>query len=366
MNPSRLWQKFANRFLNRLRWRLTLSFTLVTLAAILMAAWWSFLALNVYLSRTMPDLFGGATGSQLLPSLVQLAGQALLVLIIPAVLVGTLFGFLTARWLENRLDHLRETTDAWANGNFKPRIQDAAQDEIARFGRQLNQMASELETLLMTRQQLAAMEERNQLARDLHDSVKQNLAAAILQISAARNLIETKPEAAKLALHQAENLALQSQQELTNVILELRPAALHEKDLTAALKDYLDQWQQQNHLAIEFSHSENLSLSFSQELTLFRIVQEALANVIRHSGATRVRVALHGDSREVILAVQDNGRGFDPHGLNSTGFGLKSMRDRLEEIGGRLVLESSPGQGTRLSAHLPLKIEPRNEVINHG
>lgn len=365
MNPSNLWQKFANHFLNRLRWRLTLSFTLVTLAAILMAAWWSFLALNVYLSRTIPDLFGGATGSHLLPSLVQLAGQALLVLIIPAVLVGTLFGFLTARWLENRLDHLRETTDAWANGNFKPRIQDAAQDEIARFGRQLNQMASELETLLMTRQQLAAMEERNQLARDLHDSVKQNLAAATLQISAAQNLIETRPDAAKLALHRAENLALQSQQELTNVILELRPAALHEKDLIAALEDYLQQWQQQNHLTIEFSHSENLNLSFSQELTLFRIVQEALANVIRHSGATHINVALCGDNREAILAVQDNGRGFDPRGLNSTGFGLKSMRDRLEEIGGRLEIKSSPGQGTRLSAHLPLGFEPRNEANTH-
>jgi len=365
MDTPKHWKDLINRFFNRLRWRLTLSFTLVTLGAILMAAWWFFLAFNLYLSRFLPDIFANELIGEFLMTAIRLAGPALLVLIIPAVLVGTLFGFLTARWLENRLDHLRETTNAWADGNFKPRIHDPAQDEIARFGRQLNQMASELETLLMTRQQLAAMEERNQLARDLHDSVKQNLAAAILQISAARNLIETRPEHAKLALHQAENLALQSQQELTNVILELRPAALHEKELTAALKDYLQQWQQQNHLAIEFSHSENLKLSFSQELTLFRIVQEALANVSRHSGATQVNVALWGDSREVILAVQDNGRGFDPHGLNSPGFGLKSMQDRLEEIGGRLEIESSPGQGTRLSAHLPLRFEPRNEVNRH-
>ncbi len=366
MNLHSRWQQFANRFLNRLRWRLTLSFTLVTLAAILMAAWWSFLALNVYLSRTMPDLFTGSSASQMLPGLLQLAGQALLVLIIPAVLVGTLFGFLTARWLESRLDHLRNTTEAWANGNFKPRINDPAQDEIARFGRQLNQMAAELETLMSTRQQLAAMEERNQLARDLHDSVKQNLTAAILQLNTAAVLIATEPQAAQQALQRAEDLAVQAQQELTNVILELRPAMLHQKNLPGALKDYLQRWQQQNQIVVDFTHTENLQLTFSQELTLFRIVQEALANVIRHSSATHVNVSLDCDSHQIMLRIQDNGRGFDLSRSGSSGFGLKSMRDRVEEIGGRLEIESSIGQGTTVSASVPIKLEPRNEEILNG
>lgn len=366
MNPSIRWRQFANRFLNRLRWRLTLSFTLVTLAAILMAAWWSFLALNFYLSRAMPDLFAGSTSSRMLPGLIPLAGQALLVLIIPAVVVGTLFGFLTARWLESRLDHLRETTEAWANGNFKPRIHDPAQDEIARFGKQLNQMASELETLLMTRQQLAAIEERNQLARDLHDSVKQNLTAAILQLNTAAILIENQPQAAQQALQRAEGLAVQAQQELTNVILELRPAMLHEKNLSGALEDYLHQWQQQNQIVVDFTPAENLNLTFSQELTLFRMAQEALANVIRHSGATHVKVSLHHYPNQIILSIHDNGRGFDLTRSGTSGFGLKSMRDRLDEIGGRLEIESTIGHGTKVSAFVPIKFEPRNEEILHG
>ncbi len=357
------WTNIINRLFNRLRWRLTLSFTLVTLAAILMAAWWSFVALNLYLSRSMPDLFTGETTSQIFPDLVQLAGQALLVLIVPALLVGTLFGFLTARWLESRLDHLRDTIEAWANGNFKPRIQDTAQDEIARFGKQLNQMATDLETLLMTRQQLAAMEERNQLARDLHDSVKQNLTAAILQLNTATVLMETQPQAAQQALQRAEDLAMQAQQELTNVILELRPAVLHEKNLIEALKEYLQQWQQQSSLTVEFFHSEGLSLTLSQELTLFRIVQEALANVIRHSGASHVRVSLHHHPHQFVLTIQDNGRGFDFNQSGSSGFGLKSMRDRLEEIGGRLEIESIIGQGTTVQAYLPFHFEPKYEEI---
>ena len=359
------WVQFFNRFFNRLRWRLTLSFTLVTLAAILMAAWWSFLAINLYISRTMPELFASESTTQIFPNLIQLAGQALLVLIIPAVLVGTLFGFLTARWLESRLDHLRETTDAWANGNFRPRIHDPAQDEIARFGRQLNQMASELETLMMTRQQLAAIEERNQLARDLHDSVKQNLTAAIFQLNAAKLMIETQPDKAQQALLRAEELAVQAQQELTNVILELRPAILHEKNLTGALQDYLHQWQQQNQIAVEFTYSENLNLTFSQELALFRIVQEALANITRHSAATLVKVSLQREDHQVALMVKDNGRGFDTTQTGSSGFGLRSMRDRMDEIGGQLVIESAPGQGTSIYACLPDKFEPQEVEQTH-
>lgn len=359
-------QSFFSRFADRLRWRLTLSFTLVTLAAILMAAWWSFLAINLYLSRMLPESALDEVRSQILPTLVQIAIPALLVLIVPAVLVGSLFGFLTARWLESRLNHLRETTDAWSDGNFKPRIDDPAQDEIARFGRQLNQMASELESLLVTRQELAALEERNQLARDLHDSVKQNLAAAILQIGAVQALLETQPLAARQALLQAEELAVQAQQELTNVILELRPAALHDKNLEGALRDYLEQWQQQNRLEVEFSASDNLALTFNQELTLFRIAQEALANVARHSAATRVEIALHRSGDQVELTIIDNGRGFELDQITPTGFGLKSMRDRLDEIGGQLTIHSAAGRGTRLSARLLLKPEARSEEADHG
>ena len=339
---------------SRLRWRLTLNFTLVTLAAILMAAWWSFLAINLYLASTLPEPTLAEVRAQLLPTLVPLIVPALLVLILPAVLVGTAFGFLTARWLENRLERLREATDAWSAGDFFPRIFDPARDEIGRFGRQLNQMAAELETLMRTRQELAGMEERNQLARDLHDSVKQHLAAAVLQLGAAQALLESSPAAASQALAQAEDLAVQAQQELTNVILELRPAALHEKNLTGALQSYLDQWSLQNKIEVTFEAGSSAQLSFNQELALFRFAQEALANIARHSQASQAKVSLKQQGNTLQLAVADNGRGFSPSADWNPGFGLTSMQDRLAALGGSVDVQSSPGAGTRVLASLPL------------
>ena len=349
-----------NRF-GRLRWRLTLTISLVTLAAILMAAWWSFLAVNFYLARTLPEGILAGVRSQLLNTFLPLILPALLVLILPAVLVGSVFGFLTARWLEKRLDRLREATESWSKGDFKPRIYDLTQDEIANFGHQLNQMAVELETVLQTRQELAGLEERNQLARDLHDSVKQNLAATMLQIGAAQALLATNPQAVQNALTQAENLTMQAQQELNNVLLELRPAALHDQHLSGALQDYLDQWGLQNHIKVVYTSTINAQLPSNHELGLFRVAQEALANVSHHSGAKLVNVALKQEGPTITLQIEDNGCGFDSDSHRLDSFGIKSIHDRIKALGGSVKIDSKPGNGTCVYVNLPFLGEPTSE-----
>lgn len=343
--------------IRRLRWRLTLYFTLVTLAALLMVLWWAFLGISFFLARENPQDSLAELRSEFFGNLLPEVIPWLPPLILLAIFVSAVFGFITARWLESRLDHLRQATKAWGEGDFKVRVHDENQDEISQFGQQLNQMAAEMESLLHTRQELAALEERNQLARDLHDSVKQQLAAASLQIGAAQAQIERDPVAARQAIQQAKTLTIQAQSELTGIILELRPAALHEKSLAEAIRTYLRQWSQQSGVQSSFSSEVLTSLPVNEELALFRVAQEALANVARHSQASQVDVRLNG-GKTIELSIVDNGRGFDPSLVSSRGFGLKSMSDRLTALGGSLEISSRPGEGSRVTARLPVRTPP--------
>ncbi len=343
----------------QLRWRLTLYFTLVTLAALLMVLWWSFLGFSLYLTRANPQASLEELATEFFQNLIPAVLPWLALVLLLALLVSAVFGFITARWLENRLNHLRQATDAWSGGDFSVRVRDDIQDEITHFGQQLNRMADEMEILLQTRQQLAALEERNQIARDLHDSVKQQLTAAGLQFGAARSLLECDPPAARQSILQAQALAHQAQNELTSIILELRPAALHEKGLTGALQSYISQWSQQSGIRVEFSARNLDSLPYNSELALFRTVQEALANVARHSQASQVELRLSGGAI-VELCIEDNGRGFDPALITSQGFGLKSMSDRMADLNGSLEIASTPGGGARITARLPVQSSLEN------
>jgi NarL family two-component system sensor histidine kinase LiaS len=357
------WKDWLTIPVRRLKWRLILSFVLVTLASMMMTAWWSFIGLTLYLARSQPEANLGQIRGELLTTLGPVIFPGLLVFLIPALLVSVLFGFVTTSWLENRLKKLNSAINAWGDGNFTTRIRDDAQDEVAHLSRQLNQMAAELETTLHTKQELAALDERNQLARDLHDSVKQQLAAARLQISAAGLMIQTDPVSAQTALQQAGQLTTQAQQELSNIILELRPAALSEQGLTSTAATYLDQWGKQTNITVQSSLSAVTGLNFDGELALFRVLQESLANVARHSRASNVKVSLQPVEKTVLLQIQDDGRGFNPAEIPNHGYGLHSMPERLAELGGSLKVDTAPGQGVTVTAHLPLekrKFMPEN------
>jgi len=172
----------------------------------------------------------------------------LLITLIPfaigAVFVGALFGFLTARGLTKRIKHVSDAADAWTQGDFSVYAQDQSGDELGQLSRRLNSMAEQLQNLLESRGELATLEERNRLARDLHDSVKQQVFATTMQLGAAKTLIQSDPSAALEHILEAEKLARQSQQELAFLIQGLRPAALDDQGLVAVLRTYVGDWSQ--------------------------------------------------------------------------------------------------------------------------
>lgn len=338
----------------RLKWRLTLTYTLVSLAVVLMLAWWGFIAVTVYLESSQPELsWLEILRGQVLPALQVILPSALF-LVIPAILVSTYFGFLTARWLDLRLASLREATRAWRRGDFSVTAPADMADEIGHFGQELNQMAEELEILLQTSQELATLEERYRLARDLHDAVKQNMTAAGMQLSAAESMIDQDPPAARACLEEAGNLIHAAQQELSAIINELRPETLHKRGLAAALRDYLDRWSRQVKAEVRFEVEGDRSLNPSIELAVFRFAQEALANVARHSEASLVTVHLTLATDLITLRIRDDGRGFNTQLAEGKGLGLANMRERIEQAGGQVSLASSIDGGSEVIARIPL------------
>ena len=214
-------------------------------------------------------------------------------------------------------------------------------------------MAQELEGLLDTRQELVVVEERNRMARDLHDSVKQQAFAASAQISTAKKLLAQNPNKAFENIEEAERLTNALRKELTNLIQEMRSPALEGKGLATALQDYSHNWSRQNETELEIRLQGERPLPLDVEQTVFRIVQEALANVARHSNANKVEIGLVYTSKELTCIIRDNGCGFDPTQA-LLGFGIRSMQERAKTVGSQLNLESTTGEGTIITFALKL------------
>lgn len=288
------------------------------------------------------------------------------VMLVVGCLIGVIFGYFIARGLTRRLRELDDLADAWSKGNFEMLAMDQSGDELGQLARHFNHMAIQLQNLLQTRQELATLEERNRLARDLHDSVKQQVFATTMQVGAAKALLDEQPAAAKKHLLEAEQLVKQAQQELTTLILELRPAALEGKGLAKALQDYTNDWSRQTNIPLELRVRGERPLPLSLEQTLFRVAQESLANVARHSQASNVEVDLSWQDDQVGLCITDNGRGFNVTSKRQDkGVGLKSMQERLETLGGLLEVASKPGSGTCIKAQLKISQQGSNGYNSH-
>jgi two-component system, NarL family, sensor histidine kinase LiaS len=292
-----------------------------------------------------------ALNAETLGPALMMVVYSLIPLTLAAGLIGAVFGFLTARNLTRRINAVAQAADSWSRGDFTAVAHDPSQDELGQLSRRLNRMAEQLQNLLQTRQELAAVEERNRLARDLHDAVKQQIFAAAMQVGAAKALLPDNPEAAANQLGEAETLSRQAQRELTSLIQELRPAALGDQGVAAALRAYAADWSRQNEIPVDFKTQGERPLPLPTEQALFRVAQEALANVARHSQADQVELRLDWEGSAVTLTISDNGRGFDSQ-AQSNGYGLQGMRERLVALGGNLEIISQPGQGATIRAEL--------------
>jgi signal transduction histidine kinase len=208
-------------------------------------------------------------------------------------------------------------------------------------------LVEELQATQRKLQELAVVEERNRLARDLHDSVKQQVFAISMQLSAARASLK-EDDKAYPSVAQAEKLAQQAGAELTTLIHQLRPPVLEHRSLTEAIKVHVNDWTRQNNIETELNIGE-VSVSPDGEQVLFRVLQEALANVARHSQANKVWVRLKSENDHVTLSIEDNGIGYDTEQITK-GIGLDSMKERLTAVNGTLETSSLQTHGTLVTA----------------
>ncbi|GCE48656.1 two-component system, NarL family, sensor histidine kinase LiaS [Thermosporothrix hazakensis] len=268
--------------------------------------------------------------------------------------VGMIFGFAVSRGLTRRFNHLNAIVDRWSRGDFSLFAKDTSRDEVGYLARQLNRMAEQLRGQLQMRQKLATLEERNRLARDLHDSVKQQVFAVSMQLSTVKGLMSRDQEAAQKHLYEAEHLVRQVQQELTALIRELRPVGLEGKGLALALQEYALHWQQQTCIPAVVRIQGEHPLGLEVEEALYRVMQEALSNIARHSKATSVELQLRYEEDAVFLEISDNGIGFQVEAARGKGVGLLSIEERIEAINGSVTIESERDMGTTLCIHCPL------------
>ncbi|MBK8021409.1 MAG: YHS domain-containing protein [Chloroflexi bacterium] len=210
--------------------------------------------------------------------------------------------------------------------------------------------------------------ERKHLARELHDDAVQSIIAVTRSIDLARNWVRTEPDKAVTMLQAARQQAVEVVNTLRQLIGGLRPPALEELGLVAALKMHVDAIETLDvSLKIEGAARR---MDEPRELTLFRAAQEALANVVRHSGAARAMVCLSYGESCVELTVRDDGRGFQlPAQLGDLAFrhhyGLLGIRERVTSLGGMLKIESTPGQGSAIHVHLPTEApRPLEQVVD--
>ncbi len=220
---------------------------------------------------------------------------------------------------------------------------------------------AELEELFVQNKDLAILEERNRLARDLHDSAKQKAFAALAQLGTVNGLAKDHPLAHK-HLVEAETLVAEVIQELTFLIQEMYPINLMEKGLATTLREYVFEWENRTGIEADVSIQSPLPLDLKIEQAVYRIIQESLANVARHSQATRVRLDLEYAPAGLRILVADNGHGFDV-AHKALGLGMRSMRERVESIAGTLKFESGPEVGTSVLAEIPIVLKTEENKL---
>ena len=205
---------------------------------------------------------------------------------------------------------------------------------------------------------LGAAEERNRLAREIHDTLAQGLTAAALQLESADALMGagSNPGRAHDSVLRALSLTKTNLEEARRSVLDLRAAPLEGRPLSEALKVLVGRWERETGIPARIrSVNGGRPLPPRVEAALYRICQEALANVARHARASRATVRLVATPQSVRLAVEDDGRGFDPSEVTPGRHGLIGMRERAELLGGTFEVESVPGKGTRVEASVPLE-----------
>jgi signal transduction histidine kinase len=232
----------------------------------------------------------------------------------------------------------------------------AARDESQKQQTELQAAHQQLQAYTEQAEELAVLEERNRLARELHDSITQSLHSATLMAEAGQRLASSGDiEQVRRYLIRLGEISQQALREMRLLVYELRPLALLDVGLVGALQQRLDAVERRAGVEVRFSCDDEIEIPEVIEEELYRVAMEALNNSLHHANPTSVKVTLRKKPNREIpcieLSIIDNGVGFDPADKeNQEGFGLTGMRERIEKLGGELEILSAPGEGTQIIA----------------
>ena len=201
---------------------------------------------------------------------------------------------------------------------------------------------------------LARAEERTRLAREIHDTLAQGLTAIGLDVEGALRHLDDRPDRARERLERALATARESLEEARRSVLDLRAAPLAGRPLAEALNALARAFTSETGVRVYVRADEAVALPLHAEAELYRIAQEALANVREHARATQVEITLRATERWASLSIRDDGVGFDRRLVSEDRHGLVGMRERAKLLGGRLSVESRSGHGTRIAVRVPL------------
>jgi signal transduction histidine kinase len=276
-----------------------------------------------------------------------------------ALPAGIAFGLVSTRRLIRRLRRLAVSTLEVADGGFEPRIAVSGSDEVSQLEANFNRMAGRLQASLDASRQLAEAnarhQERSRIARELHDSISQELFSLSVLAGGLRRALPPGSQVLP-QVETMERTAGDTMREMQSLLLALHPVALEELGLVSAIESICAAYRERLGAAVR-CELESVALPPALDHAILRVCQEALANAVRHAGASAITVRLRAGPEHVTLEVADDGQGFDAACPSGSGLGLRAMRDRVAEQGGRLTIDSdpaTPGAGTAVRAVFPL------------
>ncbi len=255
--------------------------------------------------------------------------------ILPSTII---LGFLVAYVVSKKLAHFNSTISYWEKGNFLPQLNIYGNDEIAQSFKRLNLMTQKLESHQNELKELAGIEERQHLAAELHDTVKQQLFALNLNLSSAEQLLKNNPKQAEKLLKDSIKQNQVTFNQINQLILSLNPVSIG-GDLISALKQSIKHWEEQTQITVDTHINFNSELSEIQQQVIFRSINEALQNIFKHSQPKQVKVKLTQNKNNIYWQVSNL---VDKHFDIEYGHGLTLMKNRLSSVNGELKIALNP------------------------
>lgn len=296
------------------------------------------------------------------------------------VLIGQVIGYLTAIYIQRGMDTLYLAMLEVSKGNFKSRINNDSVHSFQYIYDTFNSMMSMVEERITLLQKLgqekaqveqeivntAVVEERKRLARDLHDTVSQELFAIHLAASTLPKMLESNPQAVPALMKQMIQLSHHAQKQMRGLISQLRPIELADRTLEEALDKWFPEYCRANELQGVLDVEIENEIPDVIEHQLFLMIQEAMANVVKHASATRISLTLRELEHQYMMHIEDNGKGFDRKDISSTSHGLSTMRERSRQLGGEIQITSQLEIGTKVKVTIPKLAQLDDESEGKG